>query len=316
MIKEFDLIDKFFASLPYHREDVALGIGDDAALIRVPAGKLLVSCTDSFVENTHFFANAPAASIGYKSLAVNLSDIAAMGAIPCWVSLALTLPSVDEDWLANFTQGISSLLQKFNLQIIGGDTTRGPLSITVQILGTIESEKALCRKAAQPGDIIYVTGNLGDAACALEKLRNQQQPESELIHKLYYPTPRVFEGVAVSGIAHAGIDISDGLLADLNHILKKSQVGAVVFPEKLPLSSALLRNASAEEAKNYALTGGDEYELCLTVPPQKEKAFQIALDALQCPYTSIGSIEEKEGLYLETSTDRKLVTHISGYQHF
>jgi thiamine-monophosphate kinase len=315
-ISEFEVIERFFESLSICRKDVSLGIGDDAALIQIPPKKLLVSTTDSFIEGTHFFKDAPSDAIGYKALAVNLSDLAAMGSTPCWISLAISLPYIDTAWLEGFANGFGALLKAFNVQLIGGDTTKGHLSITVQALGVVDPDKVLRRSAAQVGDHIYVTGSLGDAACALTMLECNQTPDAALLKKLYYPTPRVSAGIALGGIANAAIDISDGLLADLNHILMRSDVGATIFLEKLPLSSALTKNVSLEVARQYALSGGDDYELCFTVSSEKEKAFQMALSALHCHYTMIGIIEARKGLYLETSTDRKRVTNIRGYQHF
>lgn len=316
MLSEFELIEKFFESLSICRKDVLLGIGDDAALIQVPPEKLLVSTTDSFIEGIHFFKDTPPEAIGYKALAVNLSDLAAMGSTPCWISLAISLPFIDAVWLERFAKGFATLLKQFNLQLIGGDTTKGNLSITVQALGVVDPDKVLYRRAAQVGDRIYVTGSLGDAACALNFLQRNQIPDAVLLKKLHYPMPRVCAGIALGGIANAAIDVSDGLLADLNHILMRSDVGATVFLEKLPLSPVLNKNASLESARQYALSGGDDYELCVTVSSENEKALQMALSALDCHYTMIGIIEERKGLYLETSKDRKHVTNIQGYQHF
>ena len=313
--KEFDLIEKFFASFPYRRKDVVLGIGDDAALIKVPEGRLLVDSTDTLVEGIHFFKGALPSAIGYKSLAVNLSDVAAMGATPCWVSLAITLPSIDEAWLEAFLQGFSSFFKTFDLQLIGGDTTRGPLSITPHVLGVADPLKILRRDAAKPGDMIYVTGTLGDAACALEALKENREPALPLLNRLYCPTPRVLEGSQLAGIANAAIDISDGLLADLNHILTCSKVGATIFPEKLPLSEEIREYIVLEKANQFALMGGDDYELCFTVSPDKKQAAETALTTVGCRYTCIGTIDTNPGLYLETANGRQ-VANIIGYQHF
>lgn len=314
-MKEFELIENFFGSLPFRRNDVVLGIGDDAALINVPTGKLLVSSTDTLVEGTHFFKGDSPHAIGYKSLAVNLSDLAAMGATPCWVSLAITLPSVDEAWLENFKQGFLSLFKLFNLQLIGGDTTQGPLSITVHVLGVVDPLKVLRRNAAKPDDLIYVTGTLGDAAFAVEELQKDKQPPLACLNRLYYPEPRVLEGIGIAGIANAAIDISDGLLADLNHVLNCSQVGAVLFPDKLPLSAEIRQHVSIEKAVQFALSGGDDYELCLTVSPDKAQEVGLALEKAECQYACVGSILAKEGIYLQTPDGMQLVNP-SGYQHF
>jgi thiamine-monophosphate kinase len=315
-MKEFDLIEQFFNSSAYHRQDVVLGIGDDAALLQVPQGKWLVSCTDSFVADTHFFADAPAEAVGYKALAVNLSDFAAMGATPYWVSLALTLPSSDEAWLKKFAAGFFRLIDQYQLQIIGGDTTKGPLSITPQILGFVEPHQVLRRDTAKPGDIIYVTGSLGDAAFAVGQLQQKKTPPVACLHKLYYPIARVIEGKALIGHANAAIDISDGLLADLNHLLSRSQVGAIIDAEKLPLSDQLLKSVSLESAMAYALYGGDDYELCVTVAKEKEKAFQKVLNDLQCPHHAIGIITAEKNLYLKTSKSCEQIFNTRGYDHF
>lgn len=316
MIGEFKLIEDFFKPIAAHRKDVILGIGDDAALMQVPSGKLLVDSTDTLVEDVHFSKDTPPHAIGYKSLAVNLSDIAAMGATPCWVSLSITLSSINENWLTRFTEGFSVLMQAFNLQLIGGDTTHGPLSITVHVLGIAEPTKILRRDGAKAGDAIYVTGTLGDAAFALNQLQNAISPDEKLLERLYYPTPRTIEGSAINSIANAAIDISDGLLGDLNHILRQSQVGATLFTEKLPLSDEIRHNNPTEKAIEYALSGGDDYELCFTVSPHKEKTLQTALEKTKCRYTYVGNIQSAEGLYLETLEGRQLITNPAGYQHF
>lgn len=315
-MNEFEMIDYFFASIDSHRNDVVLSIGDDAALIQVPPGKLLVSTSDTLVKGVHFSNDTPPDAIGYKSLAVNLSDLAAMGATPCWVSLSITLPTLNKTWLTAFTQGFSVLLKKFNLQLVGGDTTRGPLSVTVHALGIVDPTKTLRRNTAKPGDAIYVTGTLGDAAFALHQLKIKQTPDSSVLNRLYYPTPRIVEGLQLASIASAAIDISDGLLADLNHILKQSNVGALLFPEKLPLSEALRQNNTSDVAIHYALAGGDDYELCITVEPSKESLLKTTLEAAGCRYTHIGVIESNKGLYLQTQKGRKKVNKTRGYQHF
>jgi thiamine-monophosphate kinase len=313
---EFELIEHFFASMGPTRNDVLLGIGDDAALLRVPHGKLLVDSTDTLVEGVHFGKNTPPHAIGYKSLAVNLSDLAAMGATPCWASLSITLPSINESWLGEFAKGFSKLLETFNLQLIGGDTTCGPLSITVHLLGVVDPLKTLRRDTAKTDDIIYVTGTLGDAASALHELQIGHIPDETLLNRLYYPMPRIQAGNALGGIANAAIDISDGLLADLNHILIRSHLGAVIFPEKLPLSEKMRQNNTIEAAIEYALCGGDDYELCITVAPHSKKALEVSLETIKCPYTCVGVLKAAPGLYLQTSNDQQLINNPRGYVHF
>lgn len=312
--KEFDLIEQFFGSLKAKRDDVVLGIGDDAALLCVPPEKWLVDTTDTLVAGVHFFEDASPHAIGYKCLAVNLSDLAAMGATPCWVSLAITMPSVDEHWLRGFTQGFARLLDEFELSLIGGDTTQGPLSITVHVLGVVEKNHALRRDAAKSGDSIYVTGTLGDAACALATLKAHQIPLEPLRQRLDYPTPRVQAGILLGGVAHAAIDISDGLLADLGHILKRSHVGATLLTEQIPLS-VWLQQMPHEQALTFALTGGDDYELCFTVSPEKECELASVFAKIQCNYSKIGIICTEPGLYLQNHQGRQRA-NLVGYEHF
>lgn len=312
--KEFDLIEQFFGSLKSKRDDVVLGIGDDAALLCVPPEKWLVDTTDTLVAGVHFFEEASPHAIGYKCLAVNLSDLAAMGATPCWVSLAITLPSFDVHWLTGFTQGFASLLDEFGLALIGGDTTQGPLSITVHVLGVVEKNHVLRRDAAKPGDAIYVTGTLGDAACALDALNAHQIPLEPLRQRLDYPTPRVQAGVLLGGIAHAAIDISDGLLADLGHILKRSHVGATLLTEQIPLSVGL-QQMPREQALAFALTGGDDYELCFTVSPEKEATLNALFSKISCNASKIGTICAESGLYLQNHQGRQRA-NLVGYEHF
>lgn len=316
-MNEFSLIKNYFAKLSPQRQDVTLGIGDDCALLRAPVNQLLAVTTDTLVAGVHFFADAPPYELGYKALAVNLSDLAAMGAEPAWVSLAITLPAVDESWLAQFCAGFAELLKLYQLQLIGGDTTQGPLSITITTHGYVPENQALKRDAAKPGDNIYVTGTLGDAGAGLKILKNELQLAKiyvdYLIERLYKPMPRIREGFALRGIAHAAVDISDGLAADLKHILALSRVGATLYVDCLPLSPALKQAIDKKQAWQLALTAGDDYELCFTVPQAKE----ATLRQLEITCTRIGVIEQAPGLRLQLSSGKTYdLAQQPGYQHF
>jgi thiamine-monophosphate kinase len=268
MLAEFDVIRRFFT----HRAPGAtLGVGDDAALVRVRAGMELAVSVDMLVEGRHFMRDADPAMLGHKSLAVNLSDMAAMGAKPRWTTLALALPRVEARWLEAFTRGFMSLARKFRVDLIGGDTTRGPLAICVQIMGEVPRGRALRRDGAKPGDDVWVSGRIGGAALALAaiqgRVRLPQRERRNLEQRLHKPTPRVGLGVALRGIARSAIDISDGLLADLGHICERSNVGAVIEWEALPTTPLVRSQAQQSEvAVRAILAGGDDYELCFTSP--------------------------------------------------
>jgi len=298
-MNEFQLIDHFFSHHQTKRKDVILGIGDDAALLQPPPGQVLAISTDTLVAGIHFFADAAPKAIGYQSLAVNLSDLAAMGAEPAWVMLSITLPDADEKWLQDFSQGFFQLINQYNLQLVGGDTTKGPLSITVQVIGFVPQDKTLKRSGAKPGDKIYVTGTLGDAGLALRT------------KKLCAPIPRIETGLALRGIATSCIDISDGLAADLNHILAASQVAAQIVVDDLPLSSEL-KKLPLEEAWKLALSAGDDYELCFTVSPQDEVKLKNIKDQITC----IGVIQEGSGLQIKQRNDQAFILEKVGFRHF
>ena len=311
-INEFDIIKAFFDKDISSDTNIILGIGDDAAILTLPPQHQLAISTDTLVAGVHFPENTSPYDIGYKALAVNLSDLAAMGATPAWITLSITLPHADLAWLNQFSNGLFSLAQQYNTKLIGGDTTRGPLSITIQAHGFIPTGLALCRDQAQIGDLIYVTNTLGDAGLAL-KLYNQEIAPKKLIEKLNRPIPQISIGEKLRGIAHAAIDISDGLIADLGHILDRSGVGAKVNIDTLPLSNEMQQIATPEEATHLALTAGDDYELCFTVPKEKSAALTDALKNFS--YTCIGSITTS-GLDLHFQNGNKYVCKANGYQHF
>ncbi len=314
---EFELIESFFTKDRSQRKDVLLGIGDDAALLKVPAKQSLVVSTDTLLSGVHFPEKTAPFDIGFKALAVNLSDLAAMGATPAWATLALTLPRANEKWLKEFSRGFFTLINRYGMQLVGGDTTRGSLAITVQVLGFVPVNKALQRKQARVEDKIYVTGTLGDAGLALKLLGSSKLKKSAyLLQRFNRPEPRVETGQALCGVSRCAIDISDGLAADLGHILRASGVGAHVFVENLPLSSVLKNNLTKPEAWSLALNSGDDYELCFTVSPSQEPKLKKVLGKIKCPYTWIGTVEKKPGLRLKYPQGCAANIALKGYRHF
>jgi thiamine-monophosphate kinase len=273
-ISEFDLIRRHFAEATPQRADVLLGIGDDCALLQPPPGQCLAVSMDTLVEGQHFFAGADPADLGHKALAVNLSDLAAVGAEPAWATLSVTLPQAYSDWLGGFMRGFAALAAVHRVQLVGGDTTRGPLSITIQLHGFVEPDKALRRAAGHPGDHVCVSGTLGDAGLALQRLQRDagaQGLSEDLCGRLHRPVPRVELGRLLRGQANAAIDVSDGLLADLGHICESSGVGAVIELGRLPMSDLVAAEA-ARGNWEYSLAGGDDYELLFTVNPARVAA--------------------------------------------
>lgn len=315
---EFEIIRRFF-SHPPGRNDVLLGVGDDAALIAPPAGRQLVAAMDTLVEGVHFPRGFDAEDVGYRALAVNLSDLAAMGAEPAWALLALTLPTADGPWLERFARGFFELAEQHGVALVGGDTTHGPLTVTVQLLGSIEPGAALLRRGAREGDLIYVSGTLGDAAAGLECLSSRDPARAglamELAERFRRPTPRVALGRALRGIASAAIDVSDGLAADLTHILEASGVGASLEVAHLPLSRYLEDYGPREAGWRLALAGGDDYELLFTVPPTRAEALR-ALDPAFGPLSPLGVIEARPGLRLVGPTGKPYRLASRGYRHF
>jgi len=308
-LTEFPLIQRFFNQQRVKNPLTNLGIGDDCALLSVPDGYQLAITTDTMVENVHFFADADPEQLGHKLLAVNLSDLASMGAQPLSVTLALTLPKVNEDWLTAFSKGFLGLAEQYSVDLIGGDTTSGPLTLTVQALGLVPNGKGLRRSTAQPGDFIYMTGCLGDAGLGLKIKQGDVLLNSETaLARFNHPNPQVEAGLALLDIANACIDISDGLFSDLGHILEQSQVGASLDWESLPLSEGV--KSYINETGDWALPliAGDDYELCFTVSPEKVKLLTI-------PCTKIGVIEAIPGLRLYKSGQLQSLTS-KGYEHF
>lgn len=293
---EFDLIRRYFTRPSSASSGVLLGVGDDAALLRPRAGCVLAASTDTLVEGVHFFAGAEAQALGHKALAVNLSDMAAMGAAPRWALLALTLPRPQARWLQSFSRGFLALARRHGVHLVGGDTTRGPLSITVQVMGEVMPGAALRRDGARPGDDIWVSGEIGGAALGLAAARGRIKlapaDARRCALRLNRPQPRLALGAALHGVASAAIDISDGLLADLGHILERSRVAAHIEYADIPGDAALAR-ASATAARAAQLAGGDDYELCFTARRAARARVLAAARSTRTRVTRIGSIEAR-----------------------
>lgn len=322
---EFDIIDRYFnASQRPPRKDVLLSIGDDCAVTSLKPNQQLAITTDTLVCGTHFLPTISPADLAYKSVAVNLSDLASMGAEPAWISLALTLPEIDHDWLAEFSEHFFDILDHYNVALIGGDTTKGHLSLTLTAQGIVPQDKGLFRHNAKIGDWIYISGTLGDSAAGLQLLLKQKtdnlnwnKDESYLIQRHLRPTPRVLLGLTIASIANAAIDVSDGLLSDLGHILKRSNCGAALNLDDLPLSEPLLNCYSKEEAEHFALSGGEDYELCFTVHNDNKQKLEKALTNIGVNYTCIGQIRSaKEGLTLLRNNEVVTLPAQRGFDHF
>ncbi|MET0090937.1 MAG: thiamine-phosphate kinase [Candidatus Thiodiazotropha sp.] len=316
---EFALIRRYFSQLTHSRADVLLGIGDDAALTRAPAGCLLATSVDTLVCGVHFLETVSPESLGHKALAVNLSDLAAMGAEPAWVTLALTLPGIDDQWLEGFARGFSRLAQVHAVQLIGGDTTRGPLCLTVQVQGFLPNGVALRRDTARVGDDIYVTGTLGDAALGLYRLQQGLTDEPgtrELVMRLERPMPRVAAGLALRKLAHSAIDLSDGLAADLGHILDASGVGARVALPRLPCSAPVADAMRSRGDWSLAVSGGDDYELCFTAAVESRPALAALSRSLDLPIIRIGQVEAEPGLRWYDDAGQPWRPEHGGYDHF
>lgn len=315
---EFALIKHFFKPISNARNDIIFGIGDDAACVEVPPDyHLLISC-DTLVAGVHFLSTWDAYDIAYKAVLVNVSDIAAMAGKPCWLTLGLTLPESNPIWLQRFAKGLSDALRKFNLSLIGGDTTRGPLTISMTIHGLIPKHCAVRRNGAKPGDIIFVSGELGAAALAVEFL---QQPQVDIkdrqlvMQKLLRPNPRVDLSTYLQQYASAAIDISDGLAADLNHICEESQVGACIFFDSIPIH-ALVKQYHGKQASQLVLHGGDDYELCFTIPKQKVVEFQRELKRNNITCYPMGEIQSSRGLWTKQTDGSIVQVSTHGYNHF
>lgn len=319
---EFDLIKKYFTNRQPPQPDTTLGIGDDCALMSPRVGMQFAISTDMLVEGQHFFKGADARMLGHKSLAVNLSDLAAMGATPRAFTLALALPEAQPDWLRDFSQGLFDLADQYQCQLIGGDTTKGPLNVCITVIGEIPIGQALRRDAAKEGDDIWVSGTLGDARLALAGYLKQQnlsrEHQQQAALRMHMPTPRIALGLALRGIAHAAIDVSDGLMGDLSHILERSNAGATLWCDALP-AGPVLAQYNMELQREFALAGGDDYELCFTASGDQRQAVIAAAKQAKTEVTRIGFIEKKKGLpriHLIDANNHPVNLSIHSFDHF
>jgi thiamine-monophosphate kinase len=326
-MSEFEIIRRYFAARGVDRGDVVIGIGDDGAVVQFPRGRDLVTVVDTLVAGVHFPPEARPEDVGHKALAVNLSDVAAMGASAAWATLALTIPQADELWLSAFANGFFDLAEQYGVQLVGGDTTRGPLTVTVQVQAWVCQGRAVQRSGARPGDIIYLTGTVGDAGLALRALQQGLElPASHgayLFSRLHRPIPRCREGEALCGVATAMIDVSDGLTADLGHILEASGVGATLNLREIPLSPSFSAvSASGHyfrdelDGLRLALSTGDDYELCFTASPLQAQRVEELFSQFPCGCRAIGVIEVMPGLRLRQSDGTLLSSDCGGYDHF
>ncbi len=319
---EFDLIARHFTR---PTPGAVLGVGDDCALLAPTPGMQLAVTSDMLLEGRHFSPQDGPAGLGHKALAVNLSDLAAMGAQPRWATLAIALPAADDAWLAAFARGLYRIADQYGIEVVGGDTTRGPLTISITAIGEVPPGAALRRDGAKPGDDVWVSGTLGSAALALAyrqgRLFMEQIDAARVLPALYLPTPRVELGIALRGIASSAIDISDGLLADLGHILERSQAGATPIGARLefaalptlPVAQAYLHEAVARDC---VLAGGDDYELCFTAPAERRDAVEAAAQTAGVAVTRVGRITATPGLVVSGADGQPLPLEKTGYDHF
>ena len=321
-MNEFQLIARYFASSPCSK-DVLLGIGDDAAVVDVPSGYKLVAAVDTIVEGIHFPVHSDAADIAYRALAVNLSDMAAMGAVPRWFTLSLCIPVIDEAWMERFASSLKALASRFDVQLAGGDTVKGPLNISIQILGLVESDRWLTRSGASPGDLIFVSGYPGEAAGGLQlllhphdaRLQAGKQDAQYLINRFLRPEPRVALGRAVRLHASAAMDVSDGLLGDLRKLCESSGCGARLQLDQLPRSESLRAVFDDKQREQLMLSGGDDYELLFTIAPQHESVVVHAAAACNVICTCIGVMNATSGVSCFRDNQAVTITD-AGYDHF
>lgn len=317
---EFDLISRYFSQAGAKRSETQIGIGDDGAVLQIRDGFDLVVTTDTMVCGSHFFPDVDPRSLGHKLVAVNVSDLAAMGAEPIWLSLAISMPAVNENWLAEFAAGLHETADYYHCQLIGGDTTRGPLSLTMVAKGLVPRGKAISRSGAQVGDYIYVTGTLGDAALGLQLVQGQVQVskkhQGHVLQRFHYPSARVALGQALRNLASSAMDISDGLAGDLPHILKRSAVGAYIDVKRLPMSQALKDSCEPQQALQLALSGGEDYELVFTVPESRRGALDVLLGPYGVPITCIGRITGAVGKLEFKAGEQSFSYQHQGFVHF
>ncbi len=320
-MSEFEIIARYFTRARAHGARVGLGVGDDCALLESGPGLQLAVSTDMLVAGRHFFPDADPFDLGHKCLAVNLSDLAAMGARPLAFTLALALPQANSVWLSEFSRGMFALADHFHCDLIGGDTTRGPLTICITIFGELPIGSALLRSAAQIGDDIWVSGTLGDARLALAAMQREITLSEALFDqaapRLHRPSPRIALGLALQHeqLAHAAIDLSDGLIGDLGHILSRSGCGATINIDALPLGPVLAQQTQAIQ-RRYALSGGDDYELCFTAAARHRATIKAMAEAIHTPVNCIGHIEAMPGLRLIDQHSQALDLSFASYDHF
>jgi len=316
---EFSLIERFFKGTATPGIGVRLGIGDDGAILDPGPGVELVATVDTLVAGLHFPATATAADVAQRALRVNLSDLAAMGATPRWFLLALSLPAADEDWLAGFSAGLAAAAARYGCALVGGDTTRGPLNIGITALGTVPAGTALTRGGAGVDDLVLVTGTLGGSAAALAEMRRSGSNRAEtpaLDADYWYPEPRLAEGQALRGLASAAIDVSDGLLADLGHVARASGAGAELTLDALPLNPAAVARFGLEQARDWALSAGDDYQLCFTVPPRRLAEVEALAGARGFQFTRIGRLTGAPGVRVRDAAGREVAVTKRGFRHF
>ncbi len=324
MTSEFEIIERYFSRGFPSGTGVLTGIGDDAAILRLngnadSGSELVISC-DSLIAGVHFpnqEKERHAADLGYRCLAVNLSDLAAMGANPLWFTLALTLPEASPDWLQEFSQGLAECATQFDIALVGGDTCRGPFSVTIQVIGAVPAGQALLRSGAGRGDAVYVSGELGAAALWIDRYKNDKVDliGSALAAEFWRPLPQVALGIALRGIASAAIDISDGLIRDLGHVLSSSALGARLLLENLPLCDELRSGKDPQHSIRLAAGGGDDYQLCFTVPPNREDRIAALRKKLGVKLTRVGETIEGDGVVL-SYLGKPASIDTSGYRHF
>ena len=313
---EFEIIDKYFANIGWRSDEVQLGPGDDCALLKVSQGNQLCVSTDTLLSGVHLPVGAAGDVAAHRALAANLSDLSAMGARPLGFLIALTLPEADNQWLELFSKTISTLSHQYRIPLVGGNLSRGPLSVTMTIMGTVPEGSALTRSGAQVGDAVYTTGYTGDAAAGLRVVTQGCEGHEQLARAYCHPLPAIETGQALRGIASACIDISDGLLPDLDHILQASGVGAIIELDRLSISSALRAFANTGDLLEFVLAGGDDYQLCFSAPPDRQTAILDLSRRTGTLVTRIGSIVADKGLWMLHPDGHKTPVESRGYRHF
>ncbi|MBV1914992.1 MAG: thiamine-phosphate kinase [Pseudomonadales bacterium] len=323
-MNEFELIRHYFnqqhSGSANRSTGMALGIGDDAAVLQPSPNCQTVVAVDTLVSGVHFPENASAYDIGWRTLAVNLSDLAAMGATPRWFTLALTIPSIDENWLQAFSKGLFDCAQRYDIKLVGGDTTAGPLTLTIQVMGEVSKSEFLTRSDAQAGDAIYLTGYIGDAMAGLGIMQNRYAANGTqreyLLDRFMKPTPRIEAGLALCQLANSAIDVSDGLIADLGHIAEASRLSAELQLDNIPVSDPLIKLLGKSEAQQLALTSGDDYEICFTIAPEFEDQLPALFESLELNYSRIGEMSSGKGVSVFNPGGSSVTENATGYQHF